>query len=45
MDMQTIGEVLGLIFLIGTFSYGWYQNDKFEKAGGWSGKPKTNKAK
>lgn len=45
MDLQTIVQIIGLIFLVGMAIYVWYQNDKFEKAGGWSGQPKTNKAK
>lgn len=45
MDTQTIDLIFAIVFLLVTFGYGWYLNNKFEKAGGWSGKPKTDKAK
>lgn len=45
MDLQTTVQIVGIIFLVGMAAYVLYQNDKFEKAGGWSGKPKANKVK
>lgn len=44
-QVQTICQFFFAFSFIGIIAYGWYLNDKFEKAGGWSGEPKTNKAK
>lgn len=44
-QLNTIGQIFVAISFIGIAIYGWYQSYKFEKAGGWSGKPKADKAK
>ena len=41
MDMQSIGEIFAIVFLIGAFSYGWYLNHQVEKKYGTFAEPKT----
>lgn len=35
MDIQTLGQVLILLFIIGASSYGFYKNYQIEKKHGW----------